>query len=134
MNELIEGGERIESEGKEKKKRGRKKSEEVQRIDLEGSEQSEKSKFFIDLGKEPETVKLISKLLVDANKKSFGREIMLKDLLSVSLSKITAKDLELVQERTLTDMEKVERLLVEYNEKNGTKLTLPEFLVKKLNI
>jgi hypothetical protein len=72
--------------------------------------------------------------LSEANNKSFGREIILKDLIILSLPKLTPKDIERIQENALTDMEKIERLLVEHNEKNKTALTLGEFLVRKLNI
>lgn len=95
---------------------------------------NEKSKFFIDVSKEIETRDLIGKLLSEANNKSFGREIILKDLIVLSLPKLTPKDIERIQENALTDMEKIERLLVEHNEKNKTALTLGEFLVRKLNI
>ncbi len=48
--------------------------------------------------------------------------------------KLTAKDLEKIQEGSLSEMERVQRFLDEHNQKNETKLTLGEFLVKKLNI
>lgn len=101
---------------------------------IKEEENNEKSKFFIDVSKEIETRDLIGKLLSEANNKGFGREIILKDLIILSLPKLTPKDIERIQENALTDMEKIERLLVEHNEKNKTALTLGEFLVKRLNI
>lgn len=86
------------------------------------------------MSKEVETRDLIGKLLSEANNKSYGRPIVLKDLIIASIPKLTPKDIERIQENALTDMEKLERLLIEHNEKNKTNLTLPEFLVKKLNI
>jgi hypothetical protein len=97
-------------------------------------ENSEKSKFFIDVSKDNETRDLIGKLLNEANNKTYGREIILKDLMILALPKLTPKDIERIQENALTDMEKIERLLSEHNEKNKTTMSLGEFLVKKLNI
>jgi hypothetical protein len=119
---------------------GKKKEKKIKKI--KGEEKSavkevkinEKGKFFIDVSKEVETRDLIGKLLSEANNKIFGRGIILKDLIMLSLPKLTPKDIERIQETALTDMEKIERLLVEHNEKNKTAVTLGEFLVKKLNI
>ena len=122
-----------EREGKRKVGKVKKNMKEKKSVD-KVDENSEKSKFFIDVSKEVETRDLIGKLLTEANNKNFGREVVLKDLIIASVPKLTSKDIERIQENTLTDMEKLERLLVEHNEKNGTLLTLPEFLVKKLNI
>lgn len=121
-----------EKEGKKKVGR-RKKTEEIKN-EVGLDENSEKSKFFIDVSKEIETRDLIAKLLSEANNKSYGRPIVLKDLIIASIPKLTPKDIERIQENALTDMEKLERLLIEHNEKNKTNLSLPEFLVKKLNI
>lgn len=128
------GTERGEGEREGKKKAGRRKKTEEVRNDVGIDENSEKSKFFIDVSKEFETRDLIGKLLIEANNKSYGRPIVLKDLIIASIPKLTPKDIERIQENALTDMEKLERLLIEHNEKNKTNLTLPEFLVKKLNI
>lgn len=127
------GGE--EEEGTGKKKRGKeKKSVEHEKKVAEAYENGEKSKFFIDVSKEVETRDLIGKLLQEANNKNFGREIVLRDLIVASIPKLTSKDIERIQESALTDMEKIERLLIEHNEKNKTSLSLGEFLVKKLNV
>ncbi len=133
MNSELGTG-RGEEEREEKKKVGRRKKTEEVRNDVGIDENSEKSKFFIDVSKEVETRDLIGKLLSEANNKSYGRPIVLKDLIIASIPKLTPKDIERIQENALTDMEKLERLLIEHNEKNKTNLTLPEFLVKKLNI
>ena len=124
----------INKEVKKEKGGTRKKIKGEKKKALKGDENNEKSKFFIDVSKEIETRDLIGKLLSEANNKSFGREIILKDLIILSLPKLTPKDIERIQENALTDMEKIERLLVEHNEKNKTTLTLGEFLVRKLNI
>lgn len=123
-----------EEEKEGKKKVGRRKKTEEIKNEVGLDENSEKSKFFIDVSKEIETRDLIAKLLSEANNKSYGRPIVLKDLIIASIPKLTPKDIERIQENALTDMEKLERLLIEHNEKNKTNLSLPEFLVKKLNI
>ena len=114
----------------EEKKRGRreKKSNEKYRIN------KEQVKFFVDLGKEKKELEKVFKILEQANKKEMGREITFKDLALFSINKIGQKDIERMQEMSLTEMEKVERALQEYNNKNNTKLALGEFLVKKLSI
>lgn len=94
----------------------------------------EQNKFFIDVSKETEMKEMIFKLLEQSNSKAYGREIILKDLVIVALPKLTSKDIEKIQEGCLSGMEKVERSLDEHNKKNDQKLTLEEFLVKKLNI
>lgn len=123
-----------EEEIEGKKKVGRRKKTEEIKNEVGLDENSEKSKFFIDVSKEIETRDLIAKLLSEANNKSYGRPIVLKDLIIASIPKLTPKDIERIQENALTDMEKLDRLLIEHNEKNKTNLSLPEFLVKKLNI
>lgn len=117
-----------EKEGKARKIKGEEKKA------VKSEENADKSKFFVDVSKDAETRDLIGKLLSEANNKNFGREIILKDLIVASLPKLVSKDIERIQENALTDMEKIERLLVEHNEKNKTSLSLGEFLVKKLNI
>ena len=116
-----------------KEKKAKKTKEEYKKAAKE-DENSEKSKFFIDVSKDNETRDLIGKLLNEANNKTYGREIILKDLMILALPKLTPKDIERIQENALTDMEKIERLLAEHNEKNKTTMSLGEFLVKKLNI
>lgn len=94
----------------------------------------EQSKFFVDLSNEKVELDLIFGILEKANQKDYGREITFKDLVLFSVTKLVDKDLEKIQESTLSDMEKVERALIEYNKKNNLKLTLGEFLVKRLSI
>ncbi len=111
----------------QKKKRGRRKNQE-----REASETKDQDKFFIDVSKNEEQKHMIQNLLNQANNKDHGREIILKDLVLVSLPKITTKEIERLQENSLTEMEKVSRALDEYNKKAEVKLSLGEFLVKKL--
>lgn len=123
----------IEKEKKEKgttEKRGRKKKNEKVVYELN----REQTKFFIDLSSEKEFQAKVFNLLELSNKKHYGREIQFKDIVLYSLEKVSEKDIEKIQESSLSEMEKVERLLNDYNKKSTNKLTLGEFLVKKLNI
>ena len=132
-NKVVELGiEREEGgEGTEKRKKKKMKEEKNEKRE-EGK--NDQNKFFVDVSKDTDAKELISRLLVEANNKSFGREIVFKDLVLTALPKLTSKDIEKIQENTLSDMERVERLLFEHNEKSKIKLTLGEFLVKRLNI
>jgi len=112
------------------RKRGRKKKESNE----EAENKKEQDKFFIDVSKDQEGQEIILNALGQANNKSYGRGVILKDLILLSLPKLTTKDFEKVQESTLTEMEKVERALDEYNKKSEIKLSLGEFLVKRLGI
>lgn len=94
----------------------------------------EQSKFFVDLSKDPAVLKNIFELLEKANNKSYGSEILFKDLAVYAIGKLNDKDLLKIQEDSMSEMEKIERLLHEHNEKNKTSLSLGEFLVKKLGI
>ena len=76
----------------------------------------------------------IFSLLAKANNKTYGREITFKDLVLYAVEGINDKDLEKLKDGSLTEMERVERHLDEYNQKNGTTLSLGEFLIKKLNL
>ena len=109
--------------GKERKNKNEKEQKQI-----------DKKKFFIDVSKEAEEKEMILKLIAEANNKSYGREILLKDLVVFALSKLTSEDIGKIQENSLSEMEKVNRLLDEHNKKNGTNLELGEFLVSKLNI
>lgn len=100
----------------------------------ESSKQKEQSKFFVDLSHEKESLNLIFDLLEKCNKKSYGKQVRFKDLCLYAVAKISDKDIERIQEMSLSEMERVERALEEHNKKTGQSLSLGEFLVKKLNI
>ncbi len=120
----------INRDGKEEKKRGRKSKKK------EGEERKEeqKNKFFVDLGDDQEVLLLVIRLLSEANNKAYGREINFRDLVIHAIPKLNSKDIEKIQDQSLSEMERVKRLLDEHNEKNKTSLSLGEFLVKKLSI
>jgi len=112
-------------------KRGRKKRENSQE---EVMNEDQQYKFFVDLRHDKEVLEQILKMLKDVNNKPYGKEITFKDLAVYAVPKLLSKDLEKIQESSLNEMERVQRLLDEHNEKNKTNLSLGEFLVKKLNI
>ena len=112
-------------------KRGRKKRENSQE---EVMNEDQQYKFFVDLRHDKEVLEQILKMLKDVNNKPYGKEITFKDLALYSVPKLLLKDLVKIQESSLNEMERVQRLLDEHNEKNKTNLSLGEFLVKKLNI
>lgn len=125
MNEEVSVSE-VSSKGRESKKRGKKKEESI----VEDTQY----KFFVDLRHEKDVLEQILKMLSVVNNKTYGRELTFKDLSVYAVPKLTAKDLEKIQESSLSEMERVQRLLDEHNEKSNSKLSLGEFLVKKLNI
>lgn len=127
--EREEGQEEKKKEGG-KKKKGRRPKDYKERYELN----KDQTKFFVDLTRERENKEMVFNLLVKANDKSHGQEITFKDLALFGMSKLTPKDIEKVQENSLSKMEKVELALVDYNLKNGTDLDLGEFLVKKLSL
>lgn len=112
-------------------KRGRKKRENSQE---EVMNEDQQYKFFVDLRHDKEVLEQILKMLKDVNNKPYGKEITFKDLAAYAVPKLLPKDLEKIQESSLNEMERVQRLLDEHNEKHKTSLSLGEFLVKKLNI
>lgn len=122
-----EGTEIKSQEGVQKKKRGRKRIKEKVTI-------KDQKKFFVDYSNEPKKHELVVKLITEVNKKEFGREVTFKDLVDFALKKVTDKDLEKIQEKTLGKMDKVHMQLEKHNLKHGTNLDLGEFLVKQLRI
>ncbi|MBL7665283.1 MAG: hypothetical protein JNM93_09125 [Bacteriovoracaceae bacterium] len=121
MNEIVK---------EEGKKRGRKPKNQKKEYVIN----QERSKFYVDVSDDKENLDLIFSLLKKANAKNYGREINFKDLCLLLLTKVTDKDIEKLQENSLSEMEKVERSRDEYNRKNNTNLTLGEYLIKRLNI
>jgi len=125
MNEEVSVSE-VSSKGRESKKREKKKEESI----VEDTQY----KFFVDLRHEKDVLEQILKMLSVVNNKTYGRELTFKDLSVYAVPKLTSKDLEKIQESSLSEMERVQRMLDEHNEKTNSKLSLGEFLVKKLNI
>ena len=112
------------------KKRGRKIKNQKKEVSLN----QEQSKFFVDLSHEKDALDLIFDLLRKCNEKDYGRVILFKDLCLYAVSKLSDKDIDKIQEGSLGEMEKVQRLLDDHNKKTGITLSLGEFLVKRLGI
>ena len=120
-------------EEKSKEKRKYKKREDMKNEEREENK-NDQDKFFIDVTKDQEAKELISKLLVEANNKSFGRQMFLKDLVLAALPKLTTNDIEQIQNNVLSSLEKVKKQCFEYNQKNKTDLDLGEYLVSVKNV
>ena len=112
------------------KKRGRKPKNHKKEFELN----KEQTKFFVDMSNEKESLDMIFGFLLKCNEKNYGKPILFKDLCLYSVSKLTDKDIEKIQERSLSKMEKIHRTLEEYNKKHNLSLSLEEFLIKKLGI
>jgi hypothetical protein len=117
----------VEGKGK---KRGRKRKDEKREYVIN----KDQSKFFVDLGSNKNQLELVFDLLSKANNKDYGREVIFRDLVVYSLTKLTDKDIEKVQEKSLGEMEKVQRSLDDYNNQNLQQLTLGKYLIMKLSI
>ncbi len=116
-------------EGKEKKRGRRTKNEKREYV-----VNKEQTKFFIDYSENKKELEVVFNLLAKVNAKDYGREIIFKDLALYAVSKLNEKDIEKIQDSSLGEMEKVQRTVDDFNLKNNLKLTLGEYLVKKLNI
>jgi hypothetical protein len=123
-NENTNKGEKIN------KKRGRKKKTEIR----EKPNYKDQNKFIVDVTNEVESKECIVKVLEQVNDKSFGREINVKEILLILLPKLTSKEVERLQENSLSDKEKIHQAHIEYNQKNNSNLTFDEFLIKRLGI
>ena len=118
------------SEGVKNKKRGRKKKSDVR----EKANYQDQNKFIVDVTNDVENKEAITKALEQVNDKGFGKEINVKDILTILLPKMTAKEVERLQENSLSGKEKIQMAHVEYNKKNGTNYSFDEFLIKRLGI
>ncbi len=112
------------------KKRGRK----PKHTKTEFQINPEQTKFFVDLSKDKESLKRVFDLLVATNKKDYGREITFKDLALFGIDKISSKDIEKIQEGSLSKRELLERAWEEFNRKNKQNLSFDDFLLKKVGI
>jgi hypothetical protein len=125
MNELTG-----EIPGKVKMKLGRRPKDQRKIYEIN----EDQTKFIMELSDQKNELQMIFNLLLRANKKDYGREIIFKDLVLLSLPKLNDKDFEKLQECSLTGMEKVARALDLYNKENNTSLKLDEYLLLKLGI
>lgn len=121
MDNNIEVGSKTR-EGKKKEKIAKKAAKDKQ------------SKFFVDLSNDNKSLSMVVDLMSKCNEKDYGSVISFKDLCLFGINKVTDKDIEKLQELSLSEMEKVERALIDHNKKAGSNLSMGEFLIKKLGI
>lgn len=112
------------------KKRGRKPKNSKAEFQIN----PEQTKFFVDLSKEKENLNQVFELLRASNQKDFGKEITFKDLALFGIEKITPKDIEKIQENSLSKRELLERAWIDFNKKNKQNLSFDDFLLKKVGI
>lgn len=112
------------------KKRGRK----PKNTKTEFQINPDQTKFFVDLSKDKESLKRVIDLLIATNKKDYGKEITFKDLALFGIEKISSKDIEKIQEGSLSKRELLERAWEEFNKKNKQCLSFDDFLLKKVGI
>jgi hypothetical protein len=93
-----------------------------------------KRKFYVDYSGDENMHGLVVELINKANDKKFGRTVVFKDLIDISLKKLTTSDIERVQKATLEEMDKVLMQLEIYNDKHKTNLKLGEYLVRQLKL
>lgn len=122
--------EKSANEESTKKKRGRRPKDAKPEYVLN----KEQTKFFVDLSKDEKELKTVQEFLLKANNKKHGGEVLFKDIALYAMGKLTVKDIDKIQENSLSEMEKVQRSLDEYNTKNNVNLSLGEYLLKKLNL
>ncbi|OUS00314.1 hypothetical protein A9Q84_00240 [Halobacteriovorax marinus] len=90
-------------------------------------------KFSYKIGEEEQLEKL-NIVLKDLNSKKFGRELFIKDLLDWMVSNITTKDIEKVQNLSLSLKDKVEMRLQEMGDKKGEDIDIYDYIAKSLKI
>lgn len=112
------------------KKRGRKPKNFKKEFELN----KDQTKFFVDLSKDKDSLTKVFNLLEEANKKESGREINFKDLSLFALEKLTSKDIEKLQENSLSKRERLEIAWKEFNQKNKQSLSFDDFLMKKVGL
>ncbi|MBG60559.1 MAG: hypothetical protein CMJ16_08890 [Peredibacter sp.] len=133
MNEVMEMKKESQEDSASpvlKKKRGRKPKNDKSKFELN----PDQTKFFVDLSKDKESLNKVFELLKTTNKKDYGREITFKDIALFGIEKITSKDLEKIQESSLSKREMLERAWKDFNKKNKQNLSLDDFLLKKVGI
>lgn len=101
---------------------------EVQAKEQKSKAKSEVSAIRIDIA----TQKLASSLLAKANRKSFGRKVKACQLVQHALSKLDDADIKLLQEKSLSNADRMEMKFREYCKRNSG-ATREEFLGQLLN-
>ena len=120
---MVVGKEKIESEVT--KKRGRRKKNELCEYELNKSQ----TRFVVELKEDNKSLVKIQEILVKANKKVFGRDISFTDVVIYLTSKLGDKDIEKIQEKSLSVKDKLMRDHGRYIEKTGKKIEFWDYLV-----
>jgi len=115
---------------KEEKKKSRKSKNDKDGFKIN----KEQTRFIVDQGSNVEGLGKIFEQLEKANNKEYGRKISFKDLAVYGITKIKPRDIEKIQESSMTKMEKVERVFNAYKSRIGEGVTLEKLGAKKLNI
>ena len=98
-------------------------------------EEQMKERIYFDLGKENEELKQKIGLLVEkANQKNKGDKVTLSTLIKFSLSLLKENHIEEIQKATLTDWDLINLEFEKYKEKSSEKISLSEYLIKRLKI
>lgn len=94
-----------------------------------------RERIYFDLRKESEgTRDRIGEILRLVNQKSKGRPVDLNMVISFSLGLIKESHIEEIQRASLTEWDLINDEWEKYKAKTGEKITLQNFLVKKLKI
>ena len=106
------------------KKRGRRRKSEVREYELNKNQ----TRFVIDLKEDSKCLSKIQETLVKANRKDFGREVNFADIVIFLTTKLSEKDIEKIQENTLSVKDKLMREHKRYEEKTGKKIEFWDYL------
>lgn len=79
-----------------------------------------------------ETLELIDSILSRCNQARIGRSVTISDIFIYAIRKLKETDFDLIKESTLTAEERAHKALLEFNNKNGTNLTMIELAIKQL--
>ena len=79
-----------------------------------------------------ETLELIDSIISRCNQARIGRLVTLSDIFIYAIRKLREADFDLIKESVLTPEERAHKVLLEFNTKNGTNLTMIELAIKQL--
>lgn len=105
---------------------------EVEKVFRVSDKNRVQDRFFIDVSDDDSGYVLIERLLGEANKKQYGKKVILKDLVMAALPKLKEKDLDAIKEASVTPMEHLRRKTDDYNETYSAKLKPIEYFAMVL--
>ena len=77
---------------------------------------------------------LIATKLIEVNQKERGRKLTTFDLFEHLLQKMDATDVKILQERSLSKWDKICQKFEQYNQDQGTSISLEDYIAKHLRI